>query len=510
MMQWCLVAASLFAVVASSPLIPFSSTYNLQDVEKDYWPLEEGVGHFSEWSKSTKRQFVDEIRSGKASEWVVVMGNEGGDLDSMTAALTWSYHLSHLALNTTHTFSQSDPNHPPHPKKAIALLQTPRDALDLRPENKLALRNVQMSPGHRDLLTIDELPLPAKELAKQLKGIVLVDHPQPLSVWEDARVLSIFDHHKDRGIAPDARPRIFEGTASCTTIVAREMLNELEELPEEYHMPHEVVELILDAIALDSDGLKKGTPEDKFTSRRLLKRSNWKSEKLLEVMDRLDNEMKKAKKDLEDLGIRDLLRRDWKGDIVKTKSERHPEVHLGLASIPYSLDDQIMRTLHETTQSWFEIEGQWTEEIGADISLSLNSYKLIKKKVEIDGVIVETISTEPDTDNDDDDDDDDENQVSVEEYMEIDQDGVKTYFKKQKVREVCLVVRASHRLDEKSANSLFNSIKETIDESPFIDAEPWHKVDELEQRQMVWVHHVPNGGRKLIRPIIEDAVKNWT
>lgn len=512
-MRWYLVIASVLSIVAAAPSpVPFSSTYNelnSYDVEKDYWSLE-GVGHFSEWSKSTKRQFVDEVRAGRASEWVVVMGNEGGDLDSMTAALTWSYHLSHLALNSTHTFShqqQQDEPHPPHPKKAIALLQTPRDALDLRPENKLALHNVQMSPGHRDLLTIDELPLPAEELAKQLKGIVLVDHPQPLSIWQGARVLSIFDHHKDRGSAPDARPRIFEGTASCTTIVAREMLNELEQLPKEYHMPHEVVELILDAIALDSDGLKKGTPEDKFTSRRLLKRSNWKSEKLLEVMDRLDGEMKKAKKDLEDLGIRDLLRRDWKGDIVKTSSESYPEVHLGLASIPYSLDDQIKRTLHETTQSWFDIEGEWTKEIRADISLSLNSFKLIKKKVEINGLIIETTSTEPDTD---DDDEDDERQIfDVEEYMVIDQNGAKTYFKKQKVREVCLVVRASHRLDEDSANSLFNSIKQTVDESPFIDAEPWHKVDELVQRQMVWVHHVPNGGRKLIRPIIEDAVKNW-
>ncbi|MCO5565499.1 hypothetical protein L7F22_019172 [Adiantum nelumboides] len=192
MMRWCLIAASLFTILTASPLKPFSSTYdrlNSYDVEPDYWSLEEGVGHFSEWSKSIKRQFVDEVRLGKASEWVVVMGNEGGDLDSMTAALTWSYHLSHLALNTTHTFSQSQgQDHPPHPKKAIALLQTPRDALDLRPENKLALRNVQMSPGHRDLLTIDELPLPAEELAKQLKGIVLVDHPQALSVWDGAKI----------------------------------------------------------------------------------------------------------------------------------------------------------------------------------------------------------------------------------------------------------------------------------------------------------------------------------
>lgn len=387
----------------------------------------------------------------------------------MTAALTWSYHLSHMALNASHHVS--DVHH--HPKKAVALLQTPQDALDLRPENKLALHNVQMSPGHRDLLTIDELPLPAAELAKQVNGIVLVDHPQPLSVWEKAKVLSIFDHHKDRGIAPDAHPRIFEGTASCTTIVAREMLNDLETLPHEYHMPHEVVELILDAIALDSDGLRKGTPEDKFTSRRLLKRSNWRNEKLLDVMDRLDEEMSKAKKDLENLGIRDLLRRDWKGDLVKTKSAKHPLVHLGLASIPYSLDEQIGRTLHETTQSWFDIEQAWTKEIGADVSMSLNSFKVKIPKFGTwqDAVMLHAM-------------DDGEAEMDDEEEETVMQaDGAISIFKKLKVREICLVVRASHRLDEDAANSLFEQIKSTIDRSPFLDARPWHRVDELRERQ---------------------------
>lgn len=232
------------------------------------------------------------------------------DLDSMTAALTWAYHLSHMPKTP---FDNDTSAVHSHSTKAIALLQTPRDALDLRPENKLALRNVQMSPGHRDLLTIDELPFPAAQLAEEIKGIILVDHPVPRSVWSKAKILSIFDHHKDHGVAPDAKPRIFEATASCTTIVAREMLNELEILEEEYHMPHEVLELILDAIALDSDGLNKATPDDQFTASRLLQRSNWKNHKLLEIMKRLDEEMSKAKKNLESLGIRDLLRRDWKG-----------------------------------------------------------------------------------------------------------------------------------------------------------------------------------------------------
>lgn len=44
----------------------------------DYWSKEEGVGHFSEWSKATKRSFIDDVNAGKAGNWTVVMGNEGG------------------------------------------------------------------------------------------------------------------------------------------------------------------------------------------------------------------------------------------------------------------------------------------------------------------------------------------------------------------------------------------------------------------------------------------------
>lgn len=376
------------------------------------------------------------------------------DLDSMTAALTWSYHISHMAASN-HTSNQI--------QKAIALLQTPQDALDLRPENRLALHNVQMSPGHRDLLTIDELPIPAEKLAEEVQGIILVDHPEPLSVWKSAKILTIFDHHKDRGVAPHAHPRIFEGTASCTTIVAREMLDELETLEEEYHMPHEVVELIMDAIALDSDGLSKGTPEDVFTSRRLLKRSNWKKEKLLDVMQRLDDEMSKAKKNLENLNVRDLLRRDWKGDTIETHSKEFPKVNLGFASIPLSLDQQIERTLHETVQSWFDIEEQWTSDIQADVSLSLHSYKVKVHK--------ETSEEDQSQDDDDDDDDEDWEQYSVHTS------------KKRKVREICLVVRAGDRLTEQAADHLFERLKEYIGDSPFLDAEPWDKVDQLKGRQ---------------------------
>ncbi len=47
-------------------------------------------------------------------------------------------------------------------------------------------------------------------------------------------------------------------------------------------MPHELLELILSAIAIDSDGLnpKKSTPTDADVSQRILNRSNWHNESL--------------------------------------------------------------------------------------------------------------------------------------------------------------------------------------------------------------------------------------
>ena len=383
---------------------------------------------------------------------VIVEGNEGGDMDSMTAALTWAYHLGHSSENTS------------HPVKAIALLQTPSHALDLRPENKLALDNSQMTPGHEDLLTLDELPEDRETLSKKLTGIVLVDHAEPLRKWSNAKILSIIDHHKDRGIAPDAKPRIFETVASCTTLVARQMLDELEQLDQEYHMPHELLELILGAIAIDSNGLKsdKTTKADIETSKRVLARSNWRDDALIVVMDELNNELTKAQKDIDHLDLRDLLRRDWKGDLIDTPSPRTPTVSLGFASIPYSMDSQILKTDFEELFHWFAVHAAWTAEAGVDISVCLNKYR---KRGE---------------------------------------DG-----EKEKIREVVLTVRDDVRINQEQADSLFKVIKKALENNnEGIKLVPWHRVDEIAPRQMVWTHK-SGAGRKVFRPIVEDAVMAW-
>ncbi|CAJ2513276.1 Uu.00g013950.m01.CDS01 [Anthostomella pinea] len=413
------------------------------------------VGHFSEWSRQTKKEFLIDWQRGRASEWILVQGNEAGDLDSMVAALAWAYHLDHATANTS------------SPLKAIALLQTDADALDLRPENSLVLKHARMQGGHSDILTIDELPEDPETLSRTIRGVVLVDHPEPLRRWDDAAVLSIFDHHKDRGAAPDAKPRVFENVASCTTLVARQMLDELEALPREYHMPHELLQMILSAVALDSSGLRKkdSFAADVQTAERVLGRSRWAHRDLDDVMDDLDGQLSKAKKDIDGMGLRDLLRRDWKGDLVDTPSARTPTVSLGFASVPFSMDEQIEKTEFRELFDWFAIEAAWTAESGVDISVTLSKRKVRDAKG-----------------------------------------------KKKKIREITLVVRSDVRIDEAQADDLFRTVVRAIEgDDSLTNLRPWHGkgVEELGARRAIWTHERSDAGRKVIRPLVEAAVRGW-
>ena len=199
------------------------------------------------------------------------------------------------------------------------------------------------------------------------------------------QVLAIIDHHEDGQLFPKADPRVIEMSASCTSLVSRLILDyEEKRKPSldpvaEFHgpFPRELVDLLLRAIALDSDGLKnlKKGNVDRHIANRLLPRSSWKGKSLMKVMDQLDGEMGTAKRDLSGLSLRDLLRRDWKGDDIETKSERYPTIALGFASTSVSMDDQIKRTPEATAPEWFAIERAFTAESGVDVSIALNSFR---------------------------------------------------------------------------------------------------------------------------------------
>ena len=121
--------------------------------------------------------------------------------------------------------------------------------------------------------------------------------------------------------------------------------------------------------------------------------------------------------------------------------------------------------MHDSTNTpsdWFAVHAAWTAEAGVDIAITLNKYKKHYKDGE-----------------------------------------------KEKIREVVLTVRDDVRIDQDQADSLFKTVKEALENNEEgIDFQPWHRADGLAPRQMVWTHK-SGAGRKVIRPIVEEAVMKW-
>ncbi|CAE6414779.1 unnamed protein product [Rhizoctonia solani] len=481
-------------------------------------------GTLSSWARSVKKDFLSDIRAcapailtnttsqseacAKASEWSIVMGNEAGDLDSLTSAIAWAFYLAHENMDekTLKGKGKKGKHHNPKERPVVPLLQTEEDAIDLRPENKLALREYgNMRRGHADILTIDELPLPPNEIAPYLSGIYLVDHNRLRSDWGEAGakiVKGVLDHHNDLELYPNAKPRVIEPTGSCASLVVHEILqlwdkdkedqvyNEREcvdktALKHKQHptdIPTELADLLLGVIALDTDDFHRGNGRDLHASKAVWRWSSFcgSDEDRDEVMDRLDKELGTAKKDLRHLDVRDLLRRDWKGDIIPAPNASAPALHLGIASIPVSMRNQINRVGNHTPAAWFETEKAWTREIYADVSLALTSYRE-------GGIGDEPIPS--DYDGDDDDDEDDEK-------------------KGPKRREIALVVQDGRRLTRDMANSLFEAIKSEIETAPELNVTAW-TIDLGGQRREIWDQFYTKASRKVVRPVVERAVEGW-
>ncbi len=126
------------------------------------------------------------------------------------------------------------------------------------------------------------------------------------------------------------------------------------------------------------------------------------------------------------------------------------------------MDSQIDKTEFGELFDWFATHAAWTANTGVDISICLNK------------------------------------------FTKINEDG-----KKEKVREIILTVRDDVRINQEQADSLFEVVKEGLENNDQgIELIPWHRNNELAPRQIVW-QHKSGAGRKVIRPIVEDALEHW-
>ncbi|KAG8728669.1 hypothetical protein FRC12_021582, partial [Ceratobasidium sp. 428] len=257
-------------------------------------------GSLSSWARAVKKRFIADVEAcapsvrsnatdkseacAQAAKWSIVMGNEAGDLDSLTSAIAWAFYLAHEDMADLKG-KKGKHGDKKEERPVVPLLQTEEDAIDLRPENKLALREYgNMRRGHADILTIEELPLPPNELAPYIDSIYLVDHNRIRSDWGEAgakAVKGVLDHHNDLGLYPDAKPRVVEASGSCASLVVHEILGLWDKddddvtfkgecinsvfAPFKVHptdIPAELADLLLAVIALDTDDFHRGNGHD--------------------------------------------------------------------------------------------------------------------------------------------------------------------------------------------------------------------------------------------------------
>ena len=83
--------------------------------------------------------------------------------------------------------------------------------------------------------------------------------------------------------------------------------------------------------------------------------------------------------------------------------------------------------------------------------------------------------------------------------------------KKIKVREIVLTVSDAFLLTEDEANSAFRFIKAYLEKADAISLVPWDGpgADSITGRRAIWRQDGSDEGRKVVRPIVEEAVKTW-
>ncbi|CEQ40911.1 SPOSA6832_02591, partial [Sporobolomyces salmonicolor] len=324
--------------------------------------------------------------------WIVTMGNEAGDLDSLASSVAYA------------TFANADPS---SSRTCVPLVLTARSDLYLRPENVEALSRAHISDD--SLLTIDDLP-PSK-LSNLGTSFALVDHnvllptfrsfPDDLDAAEDDRkVLSILDHHADESRHLAASPRLIQPVGSCASLVATHFSSSRPNLT----IPSPIADLLLSAILIDtrlkpSTAGGKATPVDlssvdallPFSSfARATSSSEFVQTDALEALKAHHDVLSAKKSDVSWMRGRDLLRRDYKEYV-------EAGIRYGLATVPLGLDVWLDKASEGAGAAGERDEGQgqgqgqgkvdalledvraWMAERGLGLCGVLTSYTHVKK-----------------------------------------------------------------------------------------------------------------------------------
>ncbi|KAA8894684.1 hypothetical protein FN846DRAFT_1029920 [Sphaerosporella brunnea] len=165
------------------------------------------------------------------------------------------------------------------------------------------LRELSLEPS--DLLFADDSPS-FLSLPPEALEIHLVDHNKLTVPLPSDRVRGIIDHHDDEGLYLSASPRVITKAGSCASLIIQEFFNS-SRLGEEGK--GQIARLALAAVLMDTANLTHKVTEHDVTAVELLRREclspSWDQNKFYAALF-------KAKTSVDDLSLRDLIRKDYK------------------------------------------------------------------------------------------------------------------------------------------------------------------------------------------------------
>ncbi|KAL8283690.1 hypothetical protein RQP46_005485 [Phenoliferia psychrophenolica] len=241
-----------------------------------------------------KTEFLGELKAGTSlARWVVCVGNEAGDLDSIASAVGYAFFASQLDSQ----------------RAFVPLVHTARGDLYLRPENVDVLKSSQIT--NDDLVCLNDIdPLRPAALGA---SFALVDHNKLLPEFGPANVVAIIDHHADEGFHLDANPRKITLAGSCSSLVTQHFAPLLPS-PSSL-IPATLADLLISAVLIDTslkpvpDG--KATTDDVAAAAFLVPLSTFVTLSGTWVKTKA-GELAAVKGSVGHLSGRDLLRRDYK------------------------------------------------------------------------------------------------------------------------------------------------------------------------------------------------------
>ncbi|BEI81709.1 hypothetical protein CcaverHIS002_0208690 [Cutaneotrichosporon cavernicola] len=307
-------------------------------------------GRLADWLVSQKEAFLADLKAGRGKGWIVSVGNEAGDLDTMASSVSYAFLASTLQA-----------------QRIVPVLLTPKKYMHLRPENLLALD--QSSIPADVLLHIEDLAVKACDLISAGVEFALVDHNRLLPDFGtgDAAyscVKSILDHHEDEGVSLSASPRVIVvpngSSTSLVTLNFKDAWAASMSGPAGVAgspVPPEIATLLLSALMIDTQGLKpngKAMPRDIEAAEFLYPLSSLPTVgataavgatggNLPTPLDTFTKELITTKFDISHLGEHDLLVRDYKEYLWDTSSKTSPHLSVGLCTVPVKLEHVLKR-----------------------------------------------------------------------------------------------------------------------------------------------------------------------